>query len=102
MAMIDLTKESFKTEVLEAKGYVLVDFWATWCGPCNMLAPIIFDVSKEKTDVKFCKVNVDAEPDLAVEYKVMSIPTILVFKDGKLVGKSDGVVSKPEILAMFN
>lgn len=100
--MLDLTKETFKEEVLDSKGFVLVDFWATWCGPCNMLAPIIFDVSKEKTDVKFCKVNVVAEPDLVMEYKVMSVPTLLVFKDGELVEKSVGVVSKPEILAMFN
>lgn len=102
MAIEIVTKDNFEEEVLRANGYVLVDFWASWCGPCNMLAPILYDVSEIKKDVKFLKLDVDANPDLLSEYKVMSVPTLLVFKDGELVNRSVGVVSKPEILDLFN
>ena len=102
MAALKITKENFQTEVLEAKGTVLVDFWASWCGPCKMIGPIIDQIADERTDVKVCKVNVDDEQELAVQFKVMSIPTLLVFKDGKVVNQSLGAKPKAAILAMLN
>lgn len=80
MAAIHLTKETFKQEVLESGIPVLVDFWAPWCGPCQMVLPIIEELGNELTDVKICKVNVDEQPELAREYRVMSIPTLMVFE----------------------
>ena len=102
MAALKITKDNFQTEVLEAQGTVLVDFWASWCGPCKMIGPIIDQIADERTDVKVCKVNVDDEQELAVQFKVMSIPTLLVFKDGKVVNQSLGAKPKAAILAMLN
>ena len=102
MAALKITKENFQTEVLEAKETVLVDFWASWCGPCKMIGPIIDQIADERSDVKVCKVNVDDEQELAVQFKVMSIPTLLVFKDGKVVNQSLGAKPKTAILAMLN
>ena len=102
MAALKITKENFQSEVLEAKETVLVDFWASWCGPCKMIGPIIDQIADERTDVKVCKVNVDDEQELAVQFKVMSIPTLLVFKDGKVVNQSLGAKPKAAILAMLN
>ncbi len=102
MAALKITKDNFQTEVLEAKGTVLVDFWASWCGPCKMIGPIIDQIADEKTDIKVCKVNVDEEQELAVQFKVMSIPTLLVFKDGKVVNQSLGAKPKAAILAMLD
>ena len=79
MAALKITKDNFQTEVLEAKGTVLVDFWASWCGPCKMIGPIIDQIADERTDIKVGKINVDEEQELAVQFKVMSIPTIIVF-----------------------
>ena len=84
MAVITITKENFETEVLKSAQPVLLDFWAAWCGPCRMLSPIVDEVAEERTDVKVGKVNVDEQPDLAAEFGVMSIPTLLVFEQGKL------------------
>ncbi len=89
--------EEFKKEVLASKENVLVDFYADWCGPCKMLSPIIDKVSEENTDVKFVKVNVDANPDLAEKYEVMSIPTLIVIKNGETVNRSVGLVDKTAI-----
>ena len=83
MAAAHLTKETFNEEVLQAKEPVLVDFWATWCGPCQMVLPIIEELAGEVKDAKICKVNVDEQPELAKEYRVMSIPTLMVFKAGE-------------------
>lgn len=102
MAALKITKDNFQTEVLEAKGTVLVDFWASWCGPCKMIGPIIDQIADERTDVKVCKVNVDDEQELAVQFKVMSIPTLLVFKDGQVVNQSLGSKPKAAILAMLD
>ena len=102
MAALKITKNNFQTEVLEAKETVLVDFWASWCGPCKMIGPIIDQIADERTDVKVCKINVDEEQELAVQFKVMSIPTLLVFKDGKVVNQSLGAKPKAAILAMLN
>ena len=101
MSAFNVTKENFKTEVLEAKTPVLVDFWATWCGPCRMIAPVLEEVAKERPDVTVCKVDVDEERELALEYGVSSIPTLLVFRDGKVVNQSIGAMPKERILAML-
>lgn len=102
MAALKITKDNFQAEVLEAKETVLVDFWASWCGPCKMIGPIIDQIADERSDVKVCKVNVDDEQELAVQFKVMSIPTLLVFKDGKVVNQSLGAKPKAAILAMLD
>ena len=85
MAVITITKENFAQEVLQSEKPVLLDFWASWCGPCRMLSPIVDEVAEERGDVKVGKVNVDEQPELAGEFGVMSIPTLLVFEQGKLV-----------------
>ena len=102
MAALKITKDNFQAEVLDAKGTVLVDFWASWCGPCKMIGPIIDQIADERSDIKVCKVNVDDEQELAVQFKVMSIPTLLVFKDGKVVNQSLGAKPKAAILAMLD
>lgn len=95
-------KFNFTTEVLESDIPVLVDFWATWCGPCRMIAPIIEEIAEEFSGkVKVGKVNVDEEMELAMQYKVEVIPTLLYFKDGKVVKKSVGALDKNEIIKMF-
>lgn len=98
MAVIKVNKESFETEVLKAEGKVLVDFFADWCGPCKMLSPIVDEVAEENTDIKVCKINVDDEPELAMRYNVMSIPTLVVIQNGEEINKSVGLVSKEDIL----
>ena len=97
MSVINLTTEKFEEEVLNAKEPVLVDFWATWCGPCQTLGPVVDELAQELTDVKVGKVNVDEQMVLAREYKVMSIPTFLVFKDGKVAERTLGVQEKSEL-----
>lgn len=102
MAALKITKDNFQAEVLEAKETVLVDFWASWCGPCKMIGPIIDQIADERSDIKVCKINVDEEQELAVQFKVMSIPTLLVFKEGKVVNQSLGAKPKSAILAMLD
>ena len=102
MAVITITKENFEAEVLKSAQPVLLDFWAAWCGPCRMLSPIVDEVAEERTDVKVGKVNVDEQPDLAAQFGVMSIPTLLVFKDGKLVNQTVGARPKSGVLALLN
>ncbi len=97
MAVIELNNNTFKNEVLESKGIVMVDFWAPWCAPCRMLSPVVDQVAEETAGVKVGKVNIDEEMDLAVQYGVQSIPCIVVFKDGKEVNRSVGVVPKAKL-----
>ena len=101
MSVTVVTKENFAREVLESPLPVLVDFWAPWCGPCRMLSPIVDGIAEERSDVKVCKINVDDEDELAMRFGVMSIPTLIVFKDGKPVRQSVGVQPKAEILDML-
>ncbi|MCM1180869.1 MAG: thioredoxin [Clostridium sp.] len=101
MAAINITADIFEQEVLKAEQTVLVDFWADWCGPCKMLGPIIDQIADEHPEVKVCKVNVDKEPSLAIDYKVVNIPNLLVFKNGEKVNQAIGVHSKSDIEAML-
>jgi len=99
---LKITSKNFKEEVLESDKTVLIDFWATWCGPCRMLSPVIDELANEKGDVvKVCKINVDEEPELAQKFNVMSIPTLVVMKDGKVTNVSVGVKSKNVIENMI-
>lgn len=101
MSVINVTKESFQTEVLNSDKPVLLDFWATWCGPCRMVGPILEEIAAERSDIKVCKVNVDEQPDLASQFRVMSIPTLMVVKNGRVVNQSVGAKPKNQILAML-
>lgn len=101
MSVIDVKTADFEAEVLKSDKTVLVDFWAVWCGPCRMLSPVVDQVAEENPDIKVCKVNVDEEQQLAIKYGVMSIPTLLVFKGGKLVNQSVGVIPKEEVLNLI-
>jgi len=101
MSVIHLTTADFEQEVLNSEIPVLVDFWATWCGPCQMVGPIIEEISNENKDVKICKLDVDKEPEIASKYQVMSIPTMIVFKNGKPVKTSVGAKPKEAILSML-
>ena len=100
--MTILTKDNFQCEVEQYEGLVVIDLYADWCGPCKMLAPILEELDGEYENVKFCKVNVDEQPELAAKFKVMTIPTLMVFKNGQAVQTSVGVKSKNEILNMLN
>ena len=101
MSVITLTKDNFEAEVLLSNQPVLVDFWASWCGPCRMLSPIVDEIAAERTDIKVGKINVDEQPELASQFGVMSIPTLMVFRDGATAGTSVGVVPKAKILSML-
>ena len=102
MAVIPVTKETFENTVLCAQKKVLLDFWAPWCGPCRMLSPIVDEVAEERSDVKVGKVNVDEQPDLAAQFGVMSIPTLLVFQNGRLVNQAVGARPKSGVLALLD
>lgn len=100
MAILHITKENFEKEVLQSKEPVVVDFWAAWCGPCKALAPILEEVDAELAGtVKVAKINIDEEEELAAQFRVMSIPTLLLFKDGEVVNKTVGLAPKEEVIA---
>ncbi|HOP10276.1 MAG TPA: thioredoxin [Oscillospiraceae bacterium] len=101
MSVVTLTKDNFTEEVINSKVPVLVDFWAPWCGPCRMVSPIVDEIANERADIKVGKVNVDEQGELAMQYRVMSIPTLLVFKNGKLAASSIGARPKADILALL-
>lgn len=101
MSVINIGQANFSSEVLNADRPVLLDFWAPWCGPCRMVGPILEDIAAERPDVKVCKVNVDEQPELAVQYGVTSIPTLMVVRDGQVVNQSMGARPKSQILALL-
>ena len=101
MAVITITKENFEAEVLKSAQPVLLDFWASWCGPCRMLSPVVDEVAEERTDVKVGKVNVDEQPELAAEFGVMSIPALLLFENGKLVRQAVSARPKSGVLELL-
>ena len=102
MAVIHLNEKEYEDQVLKTKGLTLVDFWATWCGPCRMVAPVVEEIANEHPEYKVGKVNVDEQPELAQQFNVMSIPTLLVFKNGQLYKSSVGAQPKASILALFD
>lgn len=101
MSVIVINKENYETEVLKSDKPVLLDFWASWCGPCRMVSPIVDEIAEENPDIKVGKINVDEEPELATEFQVMSIPSLFVVKDGKIVNSSVGAKPKSQILDML-
>lgn len=102
MAVVHIDENSFKAEVLESKGTVLVDFFATWCGPCKMLSPVLERVAEKHPEVKVVKVDVDQANDLAVEYGVMGVPTMILFKDGEIANKAVGFRNEAAVEAMIS
>ena len=98
MSVVNITVENFEAEVVNSDKPVLVDFWASWCGPCQMLSPLVDQVAEEVTSVKVGKVNVDEQPDLAVKFGVMSIPMLILIENGEAVKKSVGAIPKSQIL----
>lgn len=102
MSILNITKENFQQEVLEAKGPVLVDFWAVWCGPCQMIAPIVHEIAEENEHITVGKINVDEEMELAIKYSISSIPTLLVFENGQVTQTAVGLRSKEQIEKMIN
>ena len=101
MAVINITSANFESEVLHSDKPVLLDFWATWCGPCRMLSPIVDEVAEERGAIKVGKVNVDEQPELAGQFDVMSIPTLLVLENGKLVNRAVGARPKSGVLSLL-
>ena len=102
MKDLKITSQDFEKEVLQNEKEVLIDFYADWCGPCKMLAPIIEEIAKENEKIKVVKINVDESEDLAMKYQVMSIPTLIIMKNGQIIKRSVGFVEKDEILNMIN
>ncbi len=102
MEIITITQENFETEVLKSEKTVLLDFWADWCGPCRMLSPIVDEIASEHPEIKVGKVNVDNEQELAMKFKVMSIPSLFVIKNGEIVKSSAGLMPKNQILSMLD
>ncbi len=101
MAVITISKENFEQEVLHSDKPVLLDFWASWCGPCRMVSPIVDEIADETSSIKVGKVNVDEQPELAAQFQVMSIPTLMVFKNGTVTNQSVGAKPKAAILALL-
>ena len=101
MSAMHMNQNNFMSEVIRSEKPVLLDFYATWCGPCRMVGPILDEIATERPDIKVCKVNIDQEPELAEAYGVMSIPTLMVLRGGQVVTKSTGARPKKQILAML-
>jgi len=101
MAAINIDQKNFHSEVMNAENKVLLDFWAPWCGPCRMVVPIVEEIARERSDIKVGKINVDEQPELASQFGVMSIPTLVVMQDGKIIRQAVGARSKQAILAML-
>ena len=101
MSVINIKKNNFQNEVLNSEMPVLLDFWAPWCGPCRMVGPVVDEIADERGDIRVGKVNVDEQPELAAQFGVMSIPTLVVMKNGKIVNQVTGARPKAQILAML-
>jgi len=101
MYALNINMNNFETEVLNSHKPVLLDFWAPWCGPCRLVAPIAEEIARERADIKVGKINVDDQPELANLFRIMGVPTLVVMKNGKLVNRSTGAKSKKDILAMI-
>ena len=101
MSAISVNKNIYGQEVLNSDKPVLLDFWASWCGPCRMVSPIVDEIAAERSDIKVCKINVDEQPELAARFGVMSIPTLVVMKNGKVINQTVGARPKAQILAML-
>ena len=101
MSAISVNKNNFNQEVLNSDTPVLMDFWAPWCGPCRMVVPLVEEIAKERSDIKVVKINVDEEQELAMQFGVMNIPTLVVMKNGKIVNQVTGARPKAQILAML-
>ena len=101
MSAININKNNFQSEVLNSEKKVLLDFWAPWCGPCRMVVPMVEEIAKERTDIKVGKINVDENPELSSQFGIMSIPTLVVMENGKIVNQAMGARPKNAILAML-
>lgn len=101
MSAMNINKENFYEEVMNSDKPVLLDFWATWCGPCRMIAPVIEEIAEENSNIKVGKINVDEQPELANRFQIVSIPTLVVMKEGKIVNHAMGVRPKSQILEML-
>ena len=101
MATLTITKENFRQEVLESAKPVLLDLWASWCGPCRRVAPIIEEIAAQRQDIRVGKINVDEQPELAAAFRVMSIPTLVVMKGGKVVNQALGALPKDQIISLL-
>lgn len=101
MSVTTLNAQNYEDEVIASEKTVLIDFWASWCGPCRMISPVVDEISEEREDIKVCKINVDEEPALSKQFGIMSIPTLIVMEGGQLKNKSVGVISKDAILEML-
>lgn len=101
MAALNITKQNFQEEVMNSDKKVLIDFWASWCGPCRIVSPVIEEIAAERPDIKVCKVNVDEEQELAAAFQVMSIPALVVMENGKVVNQAVGARPKAQILSLL-
>lgn len=101
MSAVNITKETFETVVLNSDRAVLVDFWASWCGPCRMVLPLVEEIAQERADILVAKVNVDEQPELAEQYEVTTIPTLMFLRGGEVVARKSGALSKAQLLALL-